>query len=205
MNSELDMISRLAREKEIALSNSRSEVQYLRAHLIEKEDAVRQLEAELLSIESVRQMLLDATQQKARALAFIDKEVVNQAAKDGSNQEESPEDWLRSEYRQDILLDVAKRILEGNPNQAMSSAHMTAILYDVPAGSESFIRARNSLSATLRRGVGAGLFKKVGRGSFQANQPAIPTPEEEEEEDFDSSPYFTLNPKVEEAIYADMH
>ena len=92
--------------------------------------------------------------------------------------EEKPDDWLYPQYKNIPVVEVARDIFEANPEKTFSNAQVTSLLYDVEEDSEKFARARSSASATLRRGAESGLFRKVGRGYFQANPPTDESPQQ---------------------------
>ena len=81
-----------------------------------------------------------------------------------------PKDMMRPQYKKEgkTLGDVIQEFLEAKIGKALGSEYITREIFEV-LSDEDFQRAKNSLSAELRRGAKEGRWKQVGRGSFTAN------------------------------------
>ena len=77
----------------------------------------------------------------------------------------SPKDMLLAEFREQTLGDIAEEKLKASGGKPLSSDELTEMIFETRSKDEYF-RARNSLSAELRRGAKEGRWKKVGRGIF---------------------------------------
>jgi hypothetical protein len=77
----------------------------------------------------------------------------------------SPKDMLLAEFREQTLGDIAEKKLKASGGKPLSSDELTEMIFETRSKDEYF-RARNSLSAELRRGAKEGRWKKDGRGIF---------------------------------------
>jgi hypothetical protein len=77
----------------------------------------------------------------------------------------SPKDMLLAEFREQTLGDIAEKKLKASGGKPLSSDELTEMIFETRSKDEYF-RARNSLSAELRRGAKEERWKKVGRGIF---------------------------------------
>jgi len=77
----------------------------------------------------------------------------------------SPKDMLLAEFREQTLGDIAEEKLKASGGKPLSSDELTEMIFETRSKDEYF-RARNSLSAELRRGAKEERWKKVGRGIF---------------------------------------
>jgi hypothetical protein len=77
----------------------------------------------------------------------------------------SPKDMLLAEFREQTLGDIAQKKLKASGGKPLSSDELTEMIFETRSKDEYF-RARNSLSAELRRGANEKRWKKVGRGIF---------------------------------------
>lgn len=79
----------------------------------------------------------------------------------------TPENWLFPQFKLLGSKGSIERILEER-KAPVEIEDLVKVLYDTKSGDE-YIRARNSLSAGLRRGAEDRSWKKIGRSFYEAN------------------------------------
>jgi hypothetical protein len=77
----------------------------------------------------------------------------------------SPKEMLLPQFREQTLGDIAEKKLKASAGKSLSSDELAKMMFETRSEDE-YSRARNSLSAELRRGANEGRWKKVGRGIF---------------------------------------
>ncbi|NEO72030.1 hypothetical protein [Moorena sp. SIO3H5] len=97
--------------------------------------------------------------------SFEENERENQDDRESHNR--NPKDMLYREFRGKTLGEAAEMILDSFAYQ-VTPEQIASRLFDAKSDDEQ-LRAKNSLSAELRRGAKEGRWKKVGRGLFASN------------------------------------
>jgi hypothetical protein len=119
--------------------------------------------AELASIRETKRIFLGT-----RGNTQIDELALSRnAVVESSDRRGTPESWLHPQYKLLGSRKAIKQILEER-KAPVEIEDLVEVLYDTKSEDE-FKRARNSLSAGLRRGFEEGAWKKLGRSFYAAN------------------------------------
>ncbi len=169
-HEEVSLLKALLQEKQKQHVDALTQEEAAKLVVIEKSEFRERIAREIVSLEEVIDMV-----DRSRDLSTegITVAAVSQSSTIKTERpSDSPEDWIRQKYRPGGIVVAVKSLLENNSPNPLSTADLTIAIYEVgDEGTETFIRARNSLSAALRRGADIGKWDKVGRGYFRACTP----------------------------------
>ena len=121
------------------------------------------LKAERSSIQEAKRILWASRGNTSISGSLQSKSTSIESASDRG----TPEDWLFPQYKLLGSRKAIEQILEER-KEPVEIEDLVKKLYDTKS-EDDFKRARNSLSAGLRRGAEEGAWKKVGRSFYEAN------------------------------------
>lgn len=142
-------ISNLIQDKEIEVENISKRLEVLKA--------------ELLSLQETKK-ILSVSRNNASSGELV---TVSDNQPDILERRGTPEDWLFPQFKPLGSKKAIEQVLE-EIKASVEIEDLVKTLYDTKSGDE-FRRARNSLSAGLRRGAEEGSWKKIGRSFYEAN------------------------------------
>lgn len=148
-------ISDLIKDKEIEVENVNKRLEVLKN--------------EIFSLQETKK-ILSASRDNASSgelVAASDKQTASNNQPDISERRGTPEDWLFPQFKPLGSKKAIEQILE-EIKAPVEIEDLVKALYDTKSDDE-FKRARNSLSAGLRRGAEEGFWKKIGRSFYEAN------------------------------------
>jgi hypothetical protein len=148
---------------DIALAAMTDMEGHLELELEKLANRAKALEADLSTVREAKRIFLASR----GAISIDDAESLKSSLPEVSERRGTPENWLFSQYRLLGSKKAIERILEER-KQPVEIEDLVKELYDTHSEDE-FKRARNTLSAALRRGASEGAWQKSGRSFYAAN------------------------------------
>ncbi|MGL5063543.1 MAG: hypothetical protein ACRC62_26470 [Microcoleus sp.] len=78
-----------------------------------------------------------------------------------------PSEMVKPEFRGLTQEEIITKVLSDNPSEKFTIPSLAEIIYQCE-NDDDFLRTKNSIASTLRRGAAKGKWLKTGRGFFQA-------------------------------------
>ncbi|MCY7275360.1 MAG: hypothetical protein LH702_16900 [Phormidesmis sp. CAN_BIN44] len=148
-------ISDLIKNKEIEVENIGKRLEVLKNEIFSLQETKKILSASRNNTSS------------GELVAASDNQTANDNQPDTLERRGTPEDWLFPQFKPLGSKKAIEQILE-EIKAPVEIEDLVKALYDTKSDDE-FRRARNSLSAGLRRGAEEGFWKKIGRSFYEAN------------------------------------